>query len=102
MENALQGRQINVTSRHGYLQGLHSAALTAYQTLEPDKIFPLVSRELKRFGLESHFFMLDQKEHLASIRHSSFSPRLLHMAEIFTGLSISSFRFPIEYWILGR
>jgi len=75
---------------------LQAAALAAQQTLDPDEIFPRVSRELKKHRFESHIFFLHPETGCASIRHSSFSPRLLHAAESFSGLSLSDFRFPLE------
>jgi len=75
---------------------LQAAALAAHRTLEPDRIFPLVSKELKKFDFESHVFFLDPGTHSASIRHSSFNPRLLHAAEALSGLSLASFRFPLD------
>ncbi len=76
--------------------GLRSAALLAHQTLDPEEIFRRVSRELKKFQFESHIFFLDPESGQATIRHSSFSPRLLHVAESLTGLSLTSFRFPVD------
>lgn len=76
--------------------GLHSAVLLAYRTLEPEQLFTKVSRELKKFKFESHIFFLDQESGSATIQHSSFSPRLLHVAEAVTGLSLMSFHFPLE------
>ncbi len=96
VENTLRGNPPRQEVSQRSLLGLQSAALLAYQTLEPDKIFPCVSKELKKFGFETHIFMLDQNSDSAFIRHSSFHPRLLHMAEVLTGLSLSSFRFPIN------
>jgi len=75
---------------------LQSAALAAQQTLDPDEIFPRVSRELKKHRFESHIFFLHPESGCASIRHSSFSPRLLQAAESVSGLSLSDFRFPLD------
>jgi PAS domain S-box-containing protein len=76
--------------------GLDSAVYLAYRTLEPEQLFLRVSRELKKFNFESHIFFLDQESGSATIKHSSFSPRLLNMAESVTGLSLTSFRFPVQ------
>lgn len=77
-------------------EGLHSAVFLAYRTLEPEELFLRVSRELKKFNFESHVFFLDQETGSATIRHSSFSPRLLNVAESVTGLSLTNFRFPLQ------
>ena len=78
------------------LAGLHSALFLAYRTLEPEALFLRVSRELKKFNFESHVFFLDQESGSATIKHSSFSPRLLSVAESLTGLSLTNFRFPLQ------
>lgn len=82
--------------RERVLAALQRAVLEAYRTLEPEELFLRVSRELKKFEFESHVFFLDQESGCATIRHSSFHPRLLHMAEAVTGLSLGQFRFPLE------
>jgi len=96
IESTFRGALSREKERDRILAALNSAAFVAYRTLEPEKIFPKVSRELKKFDFESHIFFLDQETGSARIRHSSFSPRLLNTAETITGLSLSSFCFPIE------
>jgi PAS domain S-box-containing protein len=76
--------------------GLDSAAFLAYRTLEPEELFVRVFRELKKFEFESHIFFLDQEGGSAMIRHSSYNPRVLRLAESITGLNLTSFRFPLE------
>lgn len=76
--------------------GLEAAVFLAYRTLEPEQLLAKVSRELKKFKFESHVFFLDQESGCATIKHSSFSPRLLSAAESVTGLSLLSFRFPLQ------
>ncbi len=76
--------------------GLDSAVFLAYRTLEPEQLFMKVSRELKKFKFESHIFFLDQESGSATIKHSSFSPRLLNVAESVTGLSLMNFSFPLQ------
>jgi len=76
--------------------GLDAAAFLAYRTLEPEELFVRVFRELKKFEFESHIFFLDRERGSATIRHSSFNPRVLRMAESITGLTLRGFRFPLE------
>ncbi len=100
IDTALQGpalpKKKQTAEKNRTLTALQSAALAAQRTLEPDEIFPMVSRELKKFKFESHIFFLHPESGSASIRHSSFSPRLLHAAESVSGLSLSDFRFPLD------
>ncbi len=96
VQGAFSGSRTTGEERNLLRAGLHSAALLAYRTLEPEQLFRKVSRELKRYKFESHIFFLDQESGSATIRHSSFSPRLLHAAESATGLSLMSFRFPVQ------
>ena len=96
IQNAFEGARVAGEERNLLRAGLHSAVLLAYRTLEPEQFFTKVSRELKKFKFESHIFFLDQESGSATIKHSSFSPRLLHVAEAATGLSLMSFRFPLQ------
>jgi PAS domain S-box-containing protein len=96
VENAFGGARPAMKDEDVVRAGLDSAAFLAYRTLEPEQILTKVSRELKKFKFESHIFFLDQESGSATIKHSSFSPRLLNVAESVTGLSLMSFRFPLQ------
>jgi PAS domain S-box-containing protein len=96
IESAFSGARGGAEAPDTLRAGLDSAVLLAYRTLEPEQIFTKVSRELKKFKFESHIFFLDQESGSATIKHSSFSPRLLNVAESVTGLSLMSFRFPLQ------
>jgi len=96
LDTAFQGALPAAQGDERIAPALQAAALAAHRTLEPDRIFPRVSLELKKFAFESHVFFLHPETHSASIRHSSFNPRLLHAAETVSGLSLSSFRFPLD------
>lgn len=96
VDSAFGGQRSFEKERERVLTALQRAVLEAYRTLEPEELFLRVSRELKKFEFESHVFFLDQESGCATIRHSSFHPRLLHMAEAVTGLSLGQFRFPVE------
>ncbi len=96
VENAFRGARPGEMDRDLVREGLDAAVSLAYRTLEPEQLFMRVSRELKKFKFESHIFFLDQESGSATIKHSSFSPRLLSMAESVTGLSLMSFRFPLQ------
>jgi PAS domain S-box-containing protein len=96
LDNAFHGIVPDKREKERILAALQTAALAAHRTLEPERIFPQVSRVLKKFDFESHTFFLHPETQSASIRHSSFSPRLLHAAESVSGLSLSSFRFPLN------
>ncbi|MEW6442987.1 MAG: PAS domain-containing protein [bacterium] len=96
IDGALAGAKSRESERQRVLAALQAAVFLAYRTLEPEDLFPRVSRELKKFDFESHIFFLDQESGSATIRHSSFHPKLLHAAEAMTGLSLGQFRFPLE------
>lgn len=96
IETTFRGSKHQEKERDRILAALNAAAFQAYRSLEPEEIFPRVSRELKKFDFESHIFFLDQETGSVTIKHSSFSPRLLHTAEAVTGLSLANFRFPLE------
>lgn len=96
LDSAFGGLPPREKERERVLTALQRAVLEAYRTLEPEELFLRVSRELKKFEFESHVFFLDQESGCATIRHSSFHPRLLHMAEAVTGLTLGQFRFPVE------
>jgi len=96
MERAFGGMLGDEGDRIRILTALQRAVLEAYRTLDPEELFVRVSRELKKFKFESHIFYLDQESGWATIRHSSFPPRLLRTAETITGLSLRQFRFPVK------
>jgi PAS domain S-box-containing protein len=96
IETAFAGPRSSEASRELVRAGLDSALHLAYRTLEPEQLFTKVARELKKHKFESHIFFLDQESGSATIKHSSFSPRLLHVAENVTGLSLMDFRFPLQ------
>jgi PAS domain S-box-containing protein len=96
VETAFRGIRPDEEDRGLVRAGLDAAVFLAYRTLEPDQLLLRVSRELKKFKFESHIFFLDQDSGCATIKHSSFSPRLLSAAESVTGLSLMSFRFPVQ------
>ncbi len=96
VETIFSGHRPGAAARNPIRAGLDAAVFLAYRTLEPDQIFTRVARELKKFKFESHIFFLDQESGSATIKHSSFSPRLLNVAESVTGLSLMSFRFPLR------
>ena len=96
IENIFGGSPLSGTDRERIVAGLQSAAFHAPCALDVEEIFQLVSRELKRFDFDSHVFNLDQEDGSAVIRHSTFSPGLIKAAETVTGLSLSSFRFPLK------
>ena len=96
IDSAFGGNRPREGERQRILEALQAAVFLAYRTLEPEELFLRVSRELKKFEFESHIFFLDQESGSATIKHSSFHPRLLHMAEAVTGLSLGDFRFSLE------
>ena len=95
IETALLGDSKRVREQERIHAALHSAALVAQQTVEPEDILYQVSRELKKHAFESHVFSFDPGKGIAAIQHTSFSPRLLKVAESVSGLSLSSFQFPV-------
>jgi PAS domain S-box-containing protein len=96
IETTFAGGRTGEADRDRVRAGLDSAVHLAYRTLEPEQLLPKVSRELKKYKFESHVFFLDQESGSAAIQHSSFSPRLLNVAESVTGLSLMNFRFPLQ------
>lgn len=96
IETTFSGTRPGEGDRDLVRAGLDSAVHLAYRTLEPEQLFMKVSQELKKFKFESHIFFLDQESGSATIKHSSFSPRLLNVAESLTGLSLMNFRFPLQ------
>jgi PAS domain S-box-containing protein len=96
IETTFTGARIRQADRDLVRAGLNSAVHMAYRTLEPEQLFSKVSRELKKHKFESHIFFLDQESGSAAIKHSSFNPRLLNVAESVTGLSLMDFRFPLQ------
>jgi len=96
IETTFAGARAGQADRDLVRAGLDSAVHLAYRTLEPEQLFTKVSKELKKHKFESHIFFLDQESGSAAIKHSSFSPRLLHVAESVTGLSLMDFRFPLQ------
>jgi len=95
IETAMVGGLSRVREETRIHTALHSAALVAQQMVEPEDILRRVSQELKKHAFESHVFSLDPEKDVAAIQHCSFSPRLLHVAESVSGLSLSSFQFPL-------
>ena len=96
IETTFRGTTHYEKDKDRILAALHAAAFQACRLMEPEEIFPRVARELKKFDFESHIFFLDQESGSVTIKHSSFSPRLLHAAEAVTGLSLINFRFPLD------
>ena len=78
------------------LRSLNTAALAVQRALGPEDVFRAVASELKKFGLHTTIFLLDEDQSNLMIAHVSFSPKLIKAAEKLSGLRLSNISFPLD------